>query len=220
MNSSIPVIVPARVAVTAVFGPLDDLNGALGAHAMKEEEMLALFVAGDWSCAGAGPMHMEDLFAGLLAQVPADKIVCAVVVTGNLDAPAAILVDRDTDWAPSLIVGGKLAVHSLCLGGGATQVVGDLAVQSTIYGKYNHGSLEVGGDTRADTILSNDFEMTFHGEVACPHVISALGHLNIPAHFSGDALGQILAPRFLDADGDPIDDRILDAVNDGLSLLR
>ncbi|NHZ93019.1 hypothetical protein F2P45_29020 [Massilia sp. CCM 8733] len=220
MNSGIPVMVPARAALSAVFGPIDDLNEALGAHAMKEEEMLALFVEGDWSCTGAGPMHMEELFAELVAQAPADKIVCAVVITGNLDAPAAILVDRDTDWAPALIVGGKLVAHSLCLGGGATQIVGDLAVHATVYGKYNHGSLEVGGDTRADTIFSCDFDMTFHGEVACPHVISALGHMNIPAHFSGAAIGRILAPRFVDDDGDPIDERILDAVNDGLSLLR
>lgn len=220
MNSPVPVIVPAREAYAAVLGQPEDLKEALGAFAMEEEEMVALYVDGDWACGAIGPTGMEELFAGLAAQAPPGKIVCAVVIRGSLEAAQAILIDRDTDWAPSLIVGGKLVAHSLCLGGGATRVQGELVVHATIYGKYNHGSLEVGGDTRADTILSSDFSMHFGGQVACPHVISANGRLNIPAHFSGDDIGLILDPDFVDDSANPIDDLILDAVNDGLPLLR
>lgn len=220
MNKLVPLIVPAREAYAAVLGQPRDLREALGAFAMDEEEMVALYVDGDWTCGAIGPAEMEELFAGLAARVPSDKIVCAVVIKGSLDAAQAILIDRDTDWAPSLIVGGSLVAHSLCLGGGATRVMGDLVVHATIYGKYNHGSLEVGGNTRAETILSSDFRMHFGGQVSCPHVISAMGRLNIPVHFRGGDIGLILDPDFVDDNGQPIDDLILGAVNDGLPLLR
>lgn len=220
MNTTIARILPAQVAVPVVLGPIDDLSELLHCFAMEPEEMIAIYVEGDWSFAGEGAVQMEEMFGDLAAQQPDDKTICAIVITGNLNAPDAVLIDRDSDWAPALIVGGNLIARSMCLSGGGTKIVGDLTLQGTLYGHYNHGSLEVGGTTSAAAILSSAFDMTLHGAVRCATIISATGYLNIDAHFNSDTIELALEADFLDDNNNPIDDLIMDAVIEGRSVLR
>ncbi len=219
MTIAVPQIVPARVAVEAVLGRVDDLKALLGAYSMDDDEMVAILVEGDWSCASEGPLTMEELCGDLAAQQADDKILCAVVITCNLHAPGVVLCDSDRDWAPSLIVGGNVTARSLSLGGGATRIGGDLAVESTIYGFYNHGSLDVKGATRAGAIVCADFFMRFAGPVDCAHVACTRGWLEIPVHFRDEAIERLLQPDLLDSDNWPIDELVRHTLEEGRSVL-
>ncbi|NHZ34053.1 leucine-rich repeat domain-containing protein [Massilia rubra] len=219
MTGAVPRIVPAGVAVQAVLGPVDDLKALLGAYSMDDDAMVAILVEGDWSCATDGPLTMEELCGDLAAHLADDKILCAIVITGNLHAPGVVLCDSDRDWAPSLIVGGNVVARSLSLGGGATRIGGDLAVGSTIYGFYNHGSLDVGGGTRAHAIVCADFYMTFAGPVDCAHVACTRGWLTIPVHFEGEAINRMLLPDLLDSANWPIDELVRQTLEEGRCVL-
>lgn len=219
MNTAVPQISSAHAAVPLVFADIGDLAHALCAYSIEADDMIAILVDGDWTSDCAGPIEISELFKELIGPEPIDKTLCAIVVTGNLNAPDAVLIDRDSDWAPSLIVGGNLVAQSMCLGGGQTKVRGNLSLQNALYGHYNHGSLEVFGTTTAEVILSDAFSMEFRDKVRCKKVLSACGAMNIDAHYADDDLERILHADLLDDNNSPIDDLVLQALAGNQSLL-
>ncbi len=219
MNKAVPTIAPVHTTIPLVLGESGDPSELLCAYGLSPEEMVSILVQGDWISTCEGPVEMTGLFKDLAAQVPEDKTLCAIVITGHLAAPGAVLIDRDSDWAPSLIVGGNLTARSICLGGGQTKVMGNLSVQNALYGHYNHGTLEVHGTTTAEVILSDDFSMEFYGAVNCRNVLSASGSLNIEAHYENEALAGILKADLLDSNNNPIEELVLDTLAKNQSLL-
>lgn len=211
-------VYPAEAAMQVVLGDNEHVEDMLPSF-MDSDTMRAIFVDGDFIFDGEGAFEMEELFNDLADQQPEGMLICAIVVTGNLHAPNAMLMDRDNDFAPSLIVGGNVIARNLYLGGGATKIVGDLTLQSTLFGEYNHGSLEVGGTTTAQLILSSDFCMDFHGAVQCDHIVSANGKMNIDAHFEDKAIRRILLPDLLDTYFHPIPKLVYQALEQNESLL-
>lgn len=219
MNSCVPRLCSAEAALQTVLGKDIDPADALAMYAYASDDMVAVLVEGDWISTNIGPVVIPELFPELSAQVPDDKVLCAIVVTGNLTMDKAVLIDFDTDWSPSLIVGGDVVAQSLCLGGGQTQIIGQLKLHDTLYGHYNHGSLEVGGATRAQVILSSDFAMRFHGKVDCRNVLSSNGTLNITVHRQDDALAQVLVSDLLSSHNTPIHENVLQMLAQGQTIL-
>jgi hypothetical protein len=78
-------------------------------------------------------------------------------VTGNIDAPATVLMEPDIDRSPRLKVLGNVRVRSLILGGSDSEIAGDLVVADTLYGFYHHGHLRVGGKTQAKVVFAADY---------------------------------------------------------------
>ncbi|WP_312520391.1 hypothetical protein [Massilia sp.] len=145
MNRSQPVLEPAAAAVARVLGKVGDVQSLLWAFAAAPEDMIAVYVDGDWEFDGSGTVGMDALFGAVPASVSGSAIICAWVVKGDLMAPNAILCDLDLDWAPSLIVGGSVHARGMLLGGGHTRICGDLSLHGTLCGVSNHGELDVLG---------------------------------------------------------------------------
>lgn len=87
-----------------------------------------------------------------------------IIVHGNL-VIKGILHQPDIDHGETLFVTGNLNAKSINKGGAEFYIKGNLAVEQTIYGYYNHGSLVVEGDTEAVTIFAEDHYFRFGGDV-------------------------------------------------------
>lgn len=98
------------------------------------------------------------------------QVLCAnakangVIVAGNLTV-TGVLYQPDIDHGETLFVTGNLNAKSINKGGAEFYIKGNLVVEQTIYGYYNHGSLVVEGDTEAVTIFSEDHYFKFGGDV-------------------------------------------------------
>lgn len=98
------------------------------------------------------------------------QVLCAnakangVIVAGNLTI-TGVLYQPDIDHGETLFVTGNLHAKSVNKGGAEFYIKGNLIVEQTIYGYYNHGSLIVEGDTEAVTIFSEDHYFKFGGDV-------------------------------------------------------
>ncbi|THU38375.1 leucine-rich repeat domain-containing protein [Niastella caeni] len=87
-----------------------------------------------------------------------------IIVDGNLTL-TGILYQPDMDYGETLFVTGNLHAKSVNKGGAEFYIKGNLVVEQTIYGYYNHGSLVVEGNTEATTIFAEDHYFKFGGDV-------------------------------------------------------
>lgn len=87
-----------------------------------------------------------------------------VIVNGDLTIKG-VLYQPDIDHGETLFVTGSVNAKSVNKGGAEFYILGNLAVEQTIYGYYNHGSLVVAGDTEAVTIFAEDHYFRFGGDV-------------------------------------------------------
>lgn len=87
-----------------------------------------------------------------------------VIVDGNLTL-TGVLYQPDMDYGETLFVTGDLRAKSINKGGAEFYIKGNLIVEQTIYGYYNHGSLIVAGNTEATTIFAEDHFFKFGGDV-------------------------------------------------------
>ena len=87
-----------------------------------------------------------------------------IIVDGNITING-VLFQPDIDYGEVLFVTGNLAAQSINKGGAEFYIKGNVTVEKTIYGYYNHGSLIVEGNTEATTIFAEDHHFTFNGDV-------------------------------------------------------
>lgn len=87
-----------------------------------------------------------------------------MIVDGNLTVNG-VIYQPEMDSGPALFVTGNVKAKSLSKGGAEFYIKGDLIVEQTIYGYYNHGSLKVEGNTEAVTIFAEDHYFKFKGDV-------------------------------------------------------
>ncbi|OQP66520.1 hypothetical protein A3860_13630 [Niastella vici] len=87
-----------------------------------------------------------------------------IIVDGNLTL-TGVLYQPDMDYGETLFVTGDLRAKSINKGGAEFYIKGNLIVEQTIYGYYNHGSLTVAGNTEATTIFAEDHFFKFVGDV-------------------------------------------------------
>jgi tetratricopeptide (TPR) repeat protein len=87
-----------------------------------------------------------------------------VIADGDLII-TGVLYQPDMDYGETLFVTGNLHAKSVNKGGAEFYIKGNLVVEQTIYGYYNHGSLTVEGNTEATTIFAEDHYFKFGGDV-------------------------------------------------------
>jgi hypothetical protein len=97
-----------------------------------------------------------------------------LIIDGNLTL-TGILYQPDMDFGETLFVTGDLRAKSINKGGAEFYIKGNLIVEQTIYGYYNHGSLTVEGNTKATTIFAEDHYFKFGGDVQ--GVVINTGHM-------------------------------------------
>ena len=148
-----------------------------------------------------------------------DRLV-GIIVTGDLVAPKATLLEPDIDWSPRIKVLRNMHARNMCLGGSLVEIGGDLIVEGTIFGHYNHGVLRVAGKTRADVILSSDYTMEFSGEVTRRYALGRVSRMNVPTDYADATLGLAVDPELLDSYGSVKEAEIIKRLSAGGSMLK
>jgi hypothetical protein len=183
------------------------------------EGAFVLLAEGDLAIDAKGLVQTERLVPDLIDTMQDKDLLVGIIVTGNLVAPKATLLEPDIDWSPRIKVFGNLVARSLCLGGSLVEIGGDLIVESTIFGHYNHGGLRVAGKTTADVILASDYTMEFSGEVARRFALGDPNCMNIPVDFDG-RLELAVRPELLDSNDSVKEADIINQLKAGKSILK
>jgi hypothetical protein len=210
---------PAAEALRRHFADADEIV-AYHEGVVQPDNAKALVVEGDLTIDAKGLRSTAELLPDVIGTLAADETLVAVIVTGDLIAPNLVLMEPDYDWSPRFKVGGTLHVRSLCLGGSAAMIGGDLIAEDTVFGYYNHGRLQVGGRTSAKTILASDYAFDFAGDVACPYVLSSHGRLNVPVSYPHEQLHLVLHAEVIDDRNSPKDAEIIRRLEHGKPILR
>ena len=212
-------LIPAAAALARFFPDGGDLYDCFRAFMTGGEAAVVLLAEGDLVVEAEGLVQTERLVPELIDTKGENHELVGIIVTGNLLAPKATLLEPDIDWSPRIKVLGDLVARNLCLGGSLVEIGGNLTVESTIFAHYNHGGLRVAGKTTADVILASDYTMEFSGEVTRRF---ALGHpscMNIPVDFDGE-LDRAVRPELLDSYGSVKEAEIINHLAAGKSILR
>ena len=213
-------LIPAETAIACFFPQGGDIYQCFSAALGMDQNALVLLAEGDLILGAEGLLQTERLVPDLIDAMGANDQLVGIVVTGNLIAPKATLLEPDIDWSPRIKVFGNLTAENLCLGGGVVEVGGDLTVGSTIFGFYNHGVLRVAGHTRADVLLSSDYTMKFSGEVSRRFALGSIGRMSIPIDFADETLGLAIDPDMLNSYGSLKDGEIIKRLSAGGSILK
>lgn len=95
--------------------------------------------------------------------------IAGVACEGDLTLDGDVL-NRNSDTGPLLFVGGKLRVRNLIAGGSRVIVLGDVEASGLVVGFYNHGSIQVRGDLRAQAFIMEDHGGYVHGTTHAPSI--------------------------------------------------
>lgn len=101
--------------------------------------------------------------------------IAGVACGGDLTVDGDVL-NRNSDSGPVLFVGGRLRVRNLIAGGSRVVVLGDVEASGLVIGFYNHGSIHVRGDLRAQAFILDGHGGYVHGTTHAP----TLGGLDDP----------------------------------------
>src|SRR6266851_5627623 len=197
-------LVPASVAMASFFPEATDVSRFFRIYS-RPDQAKAIVVEGDLAIAGKGLVRTDEMFPDLTSGLDKGAILAAVIVTGNIDAPATVLMEPDIDRSPGLKVLGNVRVRSLILGGSDSKIAGDL---------------RVGGKTRAKVVFAADYEIAFLREVDCQYAISWDGRMNIPIDFARDRLDLVLVPEVIDETNCPKEDEIIARLRCGKTIIR
>lgn len=73
------------------------------------------------------------------------------------DVKVGRIIEASDDLAMGLIVDGSLEADHIRAGGNEIYISGDLQVNGLFFGKYNHGSLTVEGESHANCFIADDY---------------------------------------------------------------
>ncbi|MGB4812381.1 MAG: hypothetical protein WBP13_07885 [Methylophilaceae bacterium] len=105
---------------------------------------------------------------------PENIIVAGFIFLKNLTIDTCLLAN-EIDISPFFVVLGDLKAANIGLWGNTHFVGGKLNTQ-LLYGKYNHGSLFVGGHATCLCVVSDDFEMSF-GNLNTYAIVDDIGRI-------------------------------------------
>jgi hypothetical protein len=211
-------LLPARVALERYFPDAATVMAIPGG--VDPDNARVLLVEGDLVIDRAGLIQTTDIMPEVTAALGEDELLVAIAITGNFTAPDLVLLEPDIDWSPRFRIAGDMQVRSLCLGGSASVVEGNLTVSDTLFGHYNHGRLQVGGDTRATTILASDYEFDFGGKVTADYVLSDSARLNVKPAYEREQFHLVLDAELIDDENCVKDGEIIRRLKQGEPILR
>jgi hypothetical protein len=118
-------LMPATAAIARFFPAAGDLYDAFS-FVGDADSAVVLMAEGDLVIDAEGLVQTERLVPDLVDPMGEEGRLAGIVVTGNLVAPKAVLLEPDIDWSPRIKVFGSLEARSLCLGGSIVEIGGDL----------------------------------------------------------------------------------------------
>lgn len=118
-------------------------------------------------------------------------------VRGDLKVKGSVC-NIEGDYGPFLVVEGDLQAKNLIGGGSEIQILGNARITNTIYGHYNHGILEIGGDVTAKAVICDDHHLDIGGSVAAITVASGG---TMQGDFDSDDFERVMVPEVLAPEG-------------------
>src|ERR1700754_2320415 len=108
MDPMSTTLIPAETAIACFFPEGRDLYDCFSLYVRDDEKALVLLAEGDLILDAEGLLQTERLVPELIGTMgPKDHLV-GIVVTGNLIASKATLLEPDIDWSPRIKVLGNL----------------------------------------------------------------------------------------------------------------
>ncbi len=98
--------------------------------------------------------------AELRLDVLPDDNTVAYIFIGNLTVLGAIW-NEETDFGVALIALKNVKAKNVAVGGQEVSIEGNLVVEELLCGSYNHGTMTVKGDVKAQYILNDDYTFMF-----------------------------------------------------------
>ena len=102
--------------------------------------------------------------ADLCLDVQPNDPTIAYVFMGNLTVTGNIW-NENTDYAMSFMALKNVKAKNIAVGGQDIYVKGHLEVEELLCGSYNHGSMTVKGNVKAQYILNDDYTFLFERRV-------------------------------------------------------
>lgn len=154
-------------------------------------------------------IHQGDLaLDNLELDFDNEELHSGLIVNGNLTVKNTI-VNYDMDSGPLLLVIGNLKTASLIGGGSSICIKGDLNVENTLFGHYNHGFIAVKGNTTTKILISETHDFQLKGTIKADTIISINADLENP-DFTREDINKIFVKDVLEIE-DNEDDNFIDS---------
>lgn len=114
------------------------------------------------------PSYLEDYYNGRLLRVK-ESVTLDSLEIDDIDEMGGtiILFEKDliienaltqsnVDYGPTVIVKGNVSAKNIAFGGACIIIKGDVTVEQTMIGIYNHGVINITGKVTAEYIISDD----------------------------------------------------------------
>ena len=130
----------------------------------------------------------------------------------DLDGPDDVIIDgdltlthditnHDGDSGAYLLVLGAVHARSIIAGGSTIAITGSVVLSNTLFGHYNHGSIEVKGDLKARAVVCSDHATSILGKIEAITV----SWRGMDAMYEGEDIPRVMVQEALDDEF--IDDR-------------
>jgi len=119
-----------------------------------------------------------------------DKNIVAIVAQGDLTIEGSLINDS-LDGGPFLFVAGNLKAKRIDKGGAFVTILGNADVAGPVLCEYNHGSLKIAGNLKAEWLLNVDHDVSVSGKTD-----------GVSLNGDSDDLREALVPEVF-ADDDP-----------------
>ncbi|MBC9914870.1 DUF6630 family protein [Chitinophaga varians] len=110
----------------------------------------------------------EDVHTGQLLDlydIYVEQDIAGMIFRGNLQVDNSIIDYEPDTYACFLWVAGNLTCRNLIAGCVPIYVNGNVTVQQTFIGYYNHGEVTIAGDLHAHLWIEDDHQTIVHGQV-------------------------------------------------------
>ncbi len=167
-------ILPLKEAFPDYPGGAKEFLVEHGDFVRKPKDAFVVVVEDDFVSEIDGGHDLDDMFGEELNfEGESDNFLCAILFKQNCSIPNMCYIDREIEYAPSLIVMGNLTARALNLAGGNTLINGNCNVTEAIYGHYNHGELVINGTVNTPLIIADDYSMQLNGVVNTQYILGS-----------------------------------------------
>lgn len=139
------------------------IEQGLTAHLSYDFEFLAEDVPGQKVLIFEEDVHTGQLLD--LHDIYVEKDIAGMIFRGNLQVDNSIIDYEPDTYACFLSVDGNLTCRNLVAGCVPIHVKGNVYVQQTFIGYYNHGEVTIDGDLHARLWIEDDHQTTVKGKV-------------------------------------------------------
>lgn len=150
--------------------------------------------------------------------IEGEEMVMGYIFIKNLTVHG-VLYQPDSNFGETVVVMGDLKASNVDKGGAEFVIKGDMTVDQSIHGFYNHGTLTVYGKTKAETILCNRHYFYFSKKPK--GTLINLGSVEgAKPHYSSETAHKTIHQELLDSNGHINSEKISEFIKNGKSVIK